>query len=283
MPDLALTLRIMKPTNHKTTHLSRKALVSTLGLIIACSTVITSLPVLAEDQTAKTRKAAGCKNCKLAQAENNSPKRTEDRDHPRPEQTEHKRAEHKGRPPHPPEARKPQDMPPEAQKFTERIRDFHQEIGKLYREGNQEAARETTNELRKFIQDHASLTRRISSQLHGPGSKLSSKTGFGGPHPRPGSPPVAGGNAVERRIQHLRQAAENLEQAGMHEESKNIHQHAENLARELHQNRRRDEGHAQAESIERIEQEMRELHAMVSRMKKEIEELKAKPKKKTSR
>ncbi len=272
-----------------------------LSLSIACTASFSQAQ--ADDKVEKKRNKADCENCQLSPPKKGPP-RDEERGRPRLDRPEH--PGRKSRPDRPSEARGPRDMPQEAREFSERIRDFHQKIGKLHREGNKEAANDVTNELREFIKDHAELARRIGPGMRGPGGR--------GPDHQPPSPgadmervrdelqkaekggrredaeklrhhlarmeehhakrpggPQGEAHEVERRVHHLHQAAENLEQAGMQEEAKKIHQHAERMEQEFHQRRKRaaDRPHG-----EQLQQEVHELHKMVGRLKKEIDQLK---------
>ncbi len=259
---------------------TRKLLLLIVG--IACSATFTT--VQSAEKTEKKSKAAECAesvkcgNCKLSQDKKNAHKSSSKCDSNKTCAHHAKRSQPKGRPPGPPHAapgNERKGLPPEAQKFSERIRDFHQQIGNLYREGKKDEARKVTDNLRKFIQDHAELARKMGPPMHGRGPAHHS-----GHHPpapkaagRPGRPesPKTPSEEIERRMRHILQAAENLEQAGMEKESKKLRQQAEHMERELQKHRQQNEGRAHGKKIER---EMRELRELVGQLKKEIDQLK---------
>jgi len=265
---------IAKP--NKLSKLSHATLALLLGLVfsVAFTRAADDQPEKRRDTPKQRKEGTGkpeCADCEKTQKDKPSPRENEQRD-PQPE-----RKADKGRPPHPSEGRKPQDMPPDARKFAERVREFHQQIGDLHREGNSEAARDVQEELQKFIKGHAELTRRTGPAINGLGSRP-------GPDPdrrperhpaeRPGrqdDKPDGEGHEIARRIEHMQLAAENLEQAGMHEQARNLHQQAEQMERELHRTRE-GEGSGHGEQVER---EMRELHGVIDQLKNEIEQLKA--------
>jgi hypothetical protein len=162
---------IAKPNKiSKLTHVALALLLS-LFLSVAFTRAADDPPERNKD-TPKPRKEhkersskPECSDCEKPQKDK-PPSREAKRRDPQPQQTERD-----GRPPQPPEGRKPQDMPPDAGKFAERVREFHQRIGKLHREGNSEAARDVQAELHEFIKDHAELAQRTGPAIHGPDGK----------------------------------------------------------------------------------------------------------------
>lgn len=168
---------IAKPA--KTSTLSNVALVLLLGLFfsVAFTRAADDQPERNKDtpkphKERKERKEhkersskPECSDCEKPQKDK-PPSREAKRRDPQPQRTERD-----GRPPQAPEGREPQDMPPDAGKFAERVREFHQRIGNLHREGNSEAARDVQAELHEFIKDHAELARRAGPAIHGPGGK----------------------------------------------------------------------------------------------------------------
>ncbi|MFK5920696.1 MAG: hypothetical protein QM496_00845 [Verrucomicrobiota bacterium] len=245
---------------------------------IACSATFTLVQAGDKaEKKCKSAKSAECASCKASQDKKDGHKSSSKCDSDKTRDHHAKRDQPKGRPPGPPHAagNERKNLPPEAQKFSERIRDFHQQIGSLYREGKRDEAREVTGNLREFIQDHAELARKMGPPMHGRGP-----IPHPGHHPpapkaagRPGRPesPKTPVEEIERRLHHILQAAENLEQAGMEKESKKLRQQAEHMERELQKHRQQNEGRSHGEKIER---EMNELRELVGQLKKEIEQLK---------
>lgn len=165
-----------------------------------------------------------------------------DRDRPHPERAQRGDQEPKTRrpqAPRPPESKSQRDMPPEAREFSERVRSLHQEIGKLYREGNREAAHDVQEELMKFIRSHADMARRIGPQMRG----HQDKPGHGrGPdrsspgNPTGHSPDRHRPHSSEDAMKHVRDELSKARKDGRREDAEKLRRHLEKM--EQHHARR---------------------------------------------
>lgn len=236
--------------------LKTKKLLS-LAINLAC---VTTLSVSAVAQKKGRENPNDCKKCPLAQAgKKASPLETKKcASHKKQckfhqaDGTDEKHTERK-------------TLPPKAQKFVERMRDFHQEIGQLYRDGKRDEAREVTQQLRDFVQNHAELARQARPTMRGqhPAHHPSRIT-----H---GDPAQDKAQDSQRRLELLAQAAENLEQAGLPKEAKQIRQQSEKIKRELQASSHHSCPHGQ-----QLTKEVQKLRKTLDQIKKEIAALKKK-------
>jgi len=276
---------------NKITRLSQVLL--TMALATVCSVAFTQAQ---DDPPADKRKRDGDRNRpNLEQS-----KRDENRKQAQQDQLKRGDQKHRGRPPEspkPPEPGNSRGMPPKAREFSDQVRALHQEIGKLYREGNKEAARDRQNELMKFIREHAEKTRRMGTAIRS--SKNDSSRGRdpeqSSPSSRPPSPEAKkeqrnarhlegfNGEAqeLERRIHHLRVAAANLDEGGLREAAEKVRQQSENLEKQYHELKeigKRQQQERQIDTQERhIDQQEKHIdqqERLIDQQEKRIDQLK---------
>ena len=109
----------------------------------------------------------------------------------------------------------------EREKLMQRGRELNEALEKAKREGNEGAARELAAELEKLKARHQAM----EQEAHAIRERFGERE-----QPRPDGPPPAD---LERRLQHLRAAAENLRAAGMPDLAERLMSEAEQLARKL--------------------------------------------------
>ncbi|MCF6314294.1 MAG: hypothetical protein L3J39_17735 [Verrucomicrobiales bacterium] len=251
----------------KSSTKTRKLL--SLAISLACATAlnVSASAAAPKDGDKAAVKAAGdCKKCPKAQAGKKSTSRETKKCESHQKQckshqtsvTDKKHSDRK-------------TLPPEAQKFVERMRGFHQEIGQLYRDGKRDEAREVTQQLREFVKDHAELARQA-----GPAMRAHHQGQHPGHHPprvghgRHGDPATnKAHDEARRRLELLAQAAEKLDQAGLTKEAQDIRHQAQKIERELQAS-----AHHRCPHGQQLTKEVQELRKMLEQMKKEIAALK---------
>ena len=78
----------------------------------------------------------------------------------------------------------------------------------------------------------------------------------------------------ERKIHHLRQAAENLDAAGLHQEADGLREQAEEIERHWHEaQERRGRAHPEAEIHQAVIHELHALRKSVEQLRQEVKEL----------
>lgn len=191
--------------------------------------------------------------------------------------------------------------------LREEIRSLVQKIGEATRAGRSDEVRELQIEMQKLMQTQARLRGTNFPQVHGRNNsehqeimqrigeiaRESHELRRKGKHKeanrlneqikdlqnelrermvrRPSIP-------EEKKIDHLRLAAENLEQAGLHDEAREMHERAERMQAELERHRREDHGeHHHAEALELFQREVYEkmeyFHKQNQALEKQIHQL----------
>ncbi|MCH8922441.1 MAG: hypothetical protein IIA67_04760 [Planctomycetes bacterium] len=142
----------------------------------------------------------------------------------------------------------------EANKFEHYVNDLRKKIEHLVRQGKRDVA----EELERVLADKIEAYRHEHAKHKG-----------GHEHPREKGEHRQHGNEIERKIHHLRVAADNLEAAGQHDLARDVRQEAERTEREARQH----EGRRHAEELER---RVHELEREVERLRAELEKARAK-------
>jgi hypothetical protein len=181
-------------------------------------------------------------------------------------------------------------MAREREELMQHGRELTQKLEHARREGNEGAVRELEGALAHLKEKFQAVEREMREIREGIGHRE---------RPQPeGHRPEGGPRAeLERRLHHLRVAADNLRAAGMHDQAEQLMRQAEGLARELghreegpprehHPDRPRPEGEREqphrpdqprGENLERavveLHQQMREMHGQMEEMRNVLKQL----------
>jgi beta-lactamase regulating signal transducer with metallopeptidase domain len=178
---------------------------------------------------------------------------------------EGRRGEERERPEHPEEVVR--QLMREREELMAHARELHEAMENARREGNEGAAREIAEKIEGLKREFQRTEREIR-EIREEFGRRERPRGEGGPR-----------EDIERRLHHLRVAADNLRAAGMHEQAGQLMQHAERLARELHGPRPEGERerprpeHREGPPPHELERAVRDMHRQMEEMRGRMEEM----------
>ena len=146
-------------------------------------------------------------------------------------------------------------MAREREELMELGRNVMRELEQFKRSGDEAAAREAAEKLERIKREVAGLearAREFQARREGPG-----------PHRPPGPP-----EEVERRMHHLRVAADNLRAAGLHEQAERLMREAEGIVRDSGRPDR-----PELPPVEHLERALHDMHRQMDEMRGQMEEM----------
>lgn len=147
----------------------------------------------------------------------------------------------------------------ERQELMELGKALHQELEELQRAGKEDAAHGVARRLEEVKREYAELEAR-AKEIHGQINHPD--------QPRPAGPPR---EEIERRVEHLRVAAENLHAAGLHDQAEMVMQQAERLADEGRMPPREQPGPRPPEApIQDLQRQLQQMRGQMEEMQRAL-------------